>query len=125
MLTITEIAKYESWVKSSITNNGYVTGYTIAQILGVDHQAFHDRLFLFYREGQDPNTPLMYWRNRDTGRMEHLDGAYPHSMWIAIGNYEGPTFGITAKQISDLDAIYPSKADRIEIIRRAIVESEK
>ena len=92
MLTINEIVKYESWVKSSITANGFISGYTVAQILGVDHQAFHDRLFQFYREGQHPNTPLMYWRNRDTGRLEHLDGSYPNNMWIASKQLEACAF---------------------------------
>lgn len=109
-------------IKSWITPQRVLYGLNVAYLMGVNHLEFHDRLYKYYHDFNSThchNEPLMYWRDPDSGNMVHMNGDFDDCINLTLKNYGAPTYGIEAKHIEDLYAVFVNKRAVIDNIKRA------
>lgn len=109
-------------IKHWITPQGIMYGINIAYLMDMDHLMFHDRLYKYYHDLNSThscNEPLMYWRDSSTGDMVHMNGDFPHCMDVVIRNCGAPTYGIEAKHLDDLYAVFTDKKEIVDILKHA------
>ncbi|MBQ3997808.1 MAG: hypothetical protein II644_00560 [Paludibacteraceae bacterium] len=93
--------------------NGFITGFTIARLLHLDHTRFHDRMYLFYSHSN--NSPIIY--KQDLNSQKYVMAVNPFDNPLAaLGNYGDPTYGFKANDVSALYKVYPQHSDEIGLL---------
>ncbi len=97
--------------------NGFITGFTIAKLLHIDHMIFHDRMYSFYSHSNDG--PQIY--KQDLVSHKYIIAVNPFdNPLVALGNYSAPTYGFTAKDISALYRVYPQYGNQLGLLEISI-----
>ncbi len=105
-------------VAKQVTQQGFITGFTIARMLQEDHIYVHDKVYNYYQKNK-ANEPIIYFMDPDTRQYVHIDTTYPNPQ-ITIKDYGYPTYGFMLNHTKDLYALYYNKKEVISIIERAL-----
>jgi len=93
--------------------NGFITGFTIAKLLHIDHLLFHDKMYSFYSHSNDG--PKIYKQDLVSRKYVMAENPFNNPL-AALGNYSDPTYGFTANNISALYKVYPQHSDEIGLL---------
>lgn len=110
---IQEQRKISKLLRDSIAKDGFLTGYTVANIMGVDHAVFHDTLYNYFRN--QANVPQIYEYDSQIGKYVPAVDPFLDPL-RGLQLYGTATYEIRKCDIAVLTRLFPREEKMIEII---------
>ena len=110
-------------IKNSwITQQGFITGVTIAHLFNMEHEVFHNRLYTYYHslEGNRADEPTIY-RQDGNGYYIAVPDSFPYDINAMRADLGTPTYGITSKHLLDLYVVFGEKREIIETLIKVLM----
>ena len=105
-------------IVKQITRQGFVAGFTVANMLNENHIYFHNKVYDYYQRNKT-NEPTIYFLDPDTRQYVHIDTTYANPQ-ITLKDYGYPTYGFQLEHMKELYALYYNKREVISILEKAL-----
>lgn len=115
-----DMAHKVAYMKSCITRQGFISGFSVAKLFNVSHEEFHDKMCGYYRIYGNFNQPTVY-RQDKKGNYFAMESAFPYDITAMRADLGSPTFGFTSKHLVDLSIVYSGKGKEIKILIQTLM----
>ena len=120
----TDMSAKIAYIKSCITRQGFITGFTIARLFDMKHELFHSQMCDYYAHHFGVSGQPTIYRQDKNGFFLPTVSTFPYSIETMRVDLGDPTYGFELKHLSDLAAKFPQNSEIIENIRQAFEEYE-